>query len=947
MYDKILKHVTQMVEAGRGPDLVFLTGDLAFQGEAGEYASLEAALIQPLRRIVGPDARLFMVPGNHDLDRHRLAPPRVLLTDKVLADAFQSPEGDGPRKRKELLFPRFEAYSAFEQRNADWGVPWLDSADGTASWHGEVQGAPVSVVGLNTAWFSQDNEDWGKLTPGRLITEKALEAAVARDPTALFVLGHHPLEAFFGDGPSSDGRRVRDRLRDAKAFYMHGHLHESTVEQIGAQDAGVVTFLAPAAFQAHDNPTWPNGLQWGSFEPAEGALIVEPYLWNERQTEYQFDNGAGRNQHLTDSKDGFWVRRPGPVAATTVPTPTEPPPTATAITPAIAPAIAPGWEILTPDDLALKTAERPSPRDMADWFDGQFPRWEVAAAEGIRPRLVVENLARRFEAAHHTAPLPMAILLTGAGGEGKSAALMQLAAMLLRGKQDWTCLWRSATAAELPEDLFERLKPRPGHAWIVAIDDAESIAGGIPAALRKIQPRVDVHLILAAREADWSIRGLRDTMWQGAAAFQRSPISGLDQEDARRIADGWTAYGDEAMGLLRGQTAEKAAATLLGHARNQAAKKEEGALLGALLISRTGEDLKERVIRLMQPWAAAAGIGPRNLLDIYAMIAAMHAENQLYLSNGVLADALGCSSAELEAGPLHTLRREAMIDGGSTYILTRHRQIAEAARDWLVDTGYDLAAAYVSMARAAEVAVSRKSRFLPDISSWRSDLAHHFSAGNAREQATAVAIVKALFETSPNDAMRLTVYASTLRRTGQAKAAFDLLRAEGKRFSHRRDVLYEWSVSAGAIKDQGLAVWLAGRSLADDHVEAVSPTRAKLSLAGMGRGFENIRNAAGVGRFKQAQAACGRLGLLLPDLDETARGYFEQHRTVAPLPSGAAHLTVAADLGILKKSIADVAYECEESNDPAFFESLLGDPEGYSFMQLKAVLQPPVRNGPG
>jgi hypothetical protein len=93
------------------------------------------------------------------------------------------------------------------------------------------------------------------------------------------------------------------------------------------------------------------------------------------------------------------------------------------------------------------------------------------------------------------------------------------------------------------------------------------------------------------------------------------------------------------------------------------------------------------------------GVNGYDLRDIYAMIAAMHAENQLYLSFGVLAFALGCSPTDLDE-VLRILQREAMLDTGETYILTRHRRIAEAACEALVDDGYNLRRWYLLLARA-------------------------------------------------------------------------------------------------------------------------------------------------------------------------------------------------------------------------------------------------------
>jgi len=693
----------------------------------------------------------------------------------------------------------------------------------------------------------------------------------------------------------------------------------------------VLSIQAPSGFQAADSDVWRNGLMWGEADLDSGQLIVEPLRWNDNFSTYVFDSDAADPKFRAPGRDAFAFPLPGRDVDTATSD------VITEIVEAPAAFVAQGWEIIDADALAALTAERPSAAVMSDWFDGSFPRWEVAVADGVRPRQAVDELVRRFEAAHHGAPQPMAVLLTGAGGEGKSAALLQIAAGLIRGGQDWTCLWRSASAAGLPDNLSDLLEQRDNHAWIIAIDDAENISGGLPDALRSLQPRTDVHLILAARDADWSLSGLTGAMWQGVAGFRRETLAGLDEEDAQRIAGGWVAYGDEAMGKLRGLPAERVAQSLLGHAQELAAKREEGALLGALLIAREGEDLRERVTRLMAPWKKAEGIGKKiKLLDIYAMIAAMHAENQLYLSRAVLAFALNCEEAELDRDPLRTLRREAMVDGGTTYVLTRHRRIAEVARDWLVETGYNVDRWYPFLAIAA-VQHSKLTRFGPDVAEWQHGLTRHFiDRGHARWP-VARSIAKALFDYDPDDAMRLTVYASTLRRTDQPGAALALLRAEGPRFPGHRGVLYEWSVAAGATGDHGLGIWLAARSLAYDRQVPFKARNIQLSLAGLGAAFRELAATTGRQGFTTAQAASGRLGLRLPDLDATARGYFEKHIQAAPPRAGAAP-SIDADIATLQAAIVEASYESEPDNDPPFFEKHLGDPEGYRFAMLGRAL---------
>ena len=690
MYDAIVAEVKGNPEK---PNFVFFTGDLAFSGTAAEYKLLKKRLFEPLRAMLPTNCPLFTVPGNHDVDRTRVGKPRLWMVDEEERTAFQNVDGEGQRKRADALLPRFEAYRQIESEFSAWGEDWLASEQGSICKIVEVNGRSVALVGINTAWLCQDDADWGSLTAGRTMVDAALRKAAAAQADFLVVLGHHPLVAMTGEREWSDGNRIRMRLEQANAVYLHGHLHASDGQTTGNSMQSVLAIQAPSGFQAADSKVWRNGLLWGKADLDAGQLIITPKRWNDDFRQYLFDSDAIDPRLRVKGQDWFVFPLPGGAPAAL---------NASAFNEAEGElaGMAEGWEVISAEALTQKTAKRPSAKEMSDWFDGQFPRWEVALAEGVRPRQVVENITRRFEAAHEGAPQPLSVLLTGAGGEGKSAALLQAAAWLVQGQQDWTCLWRSSAAAGLPDDLFAKLAYRPGHAWIVAIDDAENLGQGLPKALRRIQPRTDVHLILAARDADWSIRGLIDTMWSGAAAFTRLMINGLDEEDAKRIAEGWVAYGDEAMGRLRGQTVEQAAKALLGHAQEQAAKKQEGALLGALLITREGEDLKGRVIRLMEPWANAPGIGERSLLDIYAMIAAMHAENQLYLSHAVLAFELGCDERALDRGPLRILRREAMVDGGTTYVLTRHRRIAETARDWLIETGYDVDRWYAILASA-------------------------------------------------------------------------------------------------------------------------------------------------------------------------------------------------------------------------------------------------------
>jgi hypothetical protein len=88
---------------------------------------------------------------------------------------------------------RFAAYSRFDTRVSTWRSDWLRSEAGSVWWTSKINGAKVSVVGVNTAWLCQDDDDWGRLTPGRYMLERGLDQALRHAPDLLIVLGHHPL----------------------------------------------------------------------------------------------------------------------------------------------------------------------------------------------------------------------------------------------------------------------------------------------------------------------------------------------------------------------------------------------------------------------------------------------------------------------------------------------------------------------------------------------------------------------------------------------------------------------------------------------------------------------------------------------------------------------------------------------------------------------------------
>ena len=167
-----------------------------------------------------------------------------------------------------------------------------------------------------------------------------------------------------------------------------------------------------------------------------------------------------------------------------------------------------GWLELTPDLLeARRTAL--SPEDLKRYFDGQEPEWRHALAppEQIPRRPVaVDGLAKLRAPA---ADRQVLVLLVGADGQGKSTALLQMAADLVADGH--RLLFRAPGAPLDPTAVAELPRDGDGPGWILASDHANEIAQDVERAVQQLTAagRHDVHWLLSARDVDWKAQFIR------------------------------------------------------------------------------------------------------------------------------------------------------------------------------------------------------------------------------------------------------------------------------------------------------------------------------------------------------------------------------------------------------------------------------------------------------
>lgn len=232
-----------LAEDGLHPDFLVVTGDIAFSGQAKEY-ELAWNFLDGLRAQLNglPKECLFMVPGNHDVNRGALTPAsRAIVAGLGSSDAVNEVLAD--KQSLGILLGKFDNYAAFLKEHFE-GHLCLSDEECFFVRPLEFAGKQIAITGLNSAWASECDEDEKvKLLVGERQARDALKQAGKAD--IRLALMHHPFELL----KDFDKEAVEAVLIQKCHFILRGHLHATELVRAIGPDADVMVLSAGACYQ--------------------------------------------------------------------------------------------------------------------------------------------------------------------------------------------------------------------------------------------------------------------------------------------------------------------------------------------------------------------------------------------------------------------------------------------------------------------------------------------------------------------------------------------------------------------------------------------------------------------------------------------------------------------------------------------------------------------------
>lgn len=286
----ITKDVKRMQNwIGRPANGVLLSGDVAFAGHPDEYDFAYRWLEEELCPAAGCEIEdVFVIPGNHDVDRNVETDPAQLMAREALR-AKPATELDAELRKwmrgkiaSSVIFGPIENYNRFAAKFLCPLRPYVDD-DGTGDIparpfacrdHKLNDGSTLRLWGFNTVLVSDITDD-----ERRMLIDPAAAQIQEREGVCHLVMAHHPFNWL------KNRKEFEDRCNAVAKIQLFGHEHTRRIDEARRY----IRIRAGAMHPSRDEPEWKPGYNWidVTVERVEGKRKLAVNVW---VRQYEVDN---------------------------------------------------------------------------------------------------------------------------------------------------------------------------------------------------------------------------------------------------------------------------------------------------------------------------------------------------------------------------------------------------------------------------------------------------------------------------------------------------------------------------------------------------------------------------------------------------------------------------------------------------------------------------------
>ena len=282
----LIKRVCEDLDSGMRPELLIVTGDIAYSGKADEYKLAKEFFDKLLKKLCIGDERLFIVPGNHDIYRNKYRPKDVPSYDDM---SELNCELENEEFRNDL-FKGMNEYFNFTEKN----YPHLKSRHGRlvpfVTTYTTEASKRIGLIGLNSAWMCRRSPDREGIAIGEYQVIKAIEEIQKEGHHDLIIyLFHHPLEWLW----PKDMKVCRAEFKN-DSIILCGHIHDAEGGYVrDLNGKSLYQFYAGAAYAKSTFHS--NRFQYVTVDLEKNAVTLDFRIFIVEERKWSIDGGKGKD----------------------------------------------------------------------------------------------------------------------------------------------------------------------------------------------------------------------------------------------------------------------------------------------------------------------------------------------------------------------------------------------------------------------------------------------------------------------------------------------------------------------------------------------------------------------------------------------------------------------------------------------------------------------------
>jgi len=268
--DALLEDIEKLrSERALAADFIVVTGDIAYSGKPAQYEQAEKFFEKLLEATNLQKKQLFLVPGNHDVDRKAISP---FTNDALhtLSNHEKVNEFLKDKSARALVFEKLRAYNEFVRTYFQSELIFDDEGCFYVKIL-PVREKNIALLGLNSAWLCGLDSAKDRAS-GLLLGERQVHSAAAqtRNADLCIALMHHPLD-WLKDFDQNKSKKILSERCD---FILHGHTHQPQAQQLLDSKNRPFIIATGASYQGRE---YPNRYNFVQLSPSKCKVLLRLY----------------------------------------------------------------------------------------------------------------------------------------------------------------------------------------------------------------------------------------------------------------------------------------------------------------------------------------------------------------------------------------------------------------------------------------------------------------------------------------------------------------------------------------------------------------------------------------------------------------------------------------------------------------------------------------------